>query len=123
MRCLVTGIRVFLVLIGTPLGRLMFFFTYVKDVVTANILASKAKESCIVNCGSGKAISFNQIVEQLNFVLGLNRKPEYIDNPFEGAYQNYTECDMSLAKEKLGFVPEYTFEKGLMDYYHSGFLI
>ncbi|MGD9824622.1 NAD-dependent epimerase/dehydratase family protein [Desulfobacter sp.] len=98
-------------------------YIYVKDVVKANILASKAKESCIVNCGSGKAISFNQIVEQLNFVLGLDRKPEYIENPFEGAYQNYTECDMSLAKEKIGFVPDYSFEKGLMDYYHSGFLI
>ncbi len=98
-------------------------YIYVKDVVKANILASKAKESCIVNCGSGKATSFNQIVEQLNLVLGLDRKPEYIENPFEGAYQNYTECDMSLAKEKIGFVPEYSFERGLMDYYHSGFLI
>ncbi len=98
-------------------------YIYVKDVVNANILASKAKESCIVNCGSGKATSFNQIVEQLNAILGLNRKPEYIENPFEGAYQNHTECDMSLAKEKIGFVPEYSFEKGLMDYYRSGFLI
>jgi len=98
-------------------------YIYVKDVVKANILASKAKESCIVNCGSGKATSFNGIVEQLNFVLGMNRNPEYIENPFQGAYQNYTECDMSLAKKKIGFVPEYSFEKGLMDYYHSGFLI
>jgi len=98
-------------------------YIYVKDVVKANILASKAQESCIVNCGSGKATSFNEIVKQLNVVLGLNRKPEYIENPFEGAYQNYTECDMSLAKEKIGFIPDFSFEKGLVDYYHSGFLI
>nr|WP_320193098.1 hypothetical protein [uncultured Desulfobacter sp.] len=87
------------------------------------ILASKAKESCIVNCGSGTATSFNKIVEQLNFVLGMNRSPEYIENPFQGSYQNHTACDMSLAKEKIDFVPEYSFEKGLMDYYNSGFLI
>ena len=98
-------------------------YIYVKDVVTANILASQAKESCIVNCGSGRTTSFNEIVDHLNVVLDLNRKPEYIENPFEGAYQNHTECDMSLAKEKIGFTPEYSFEKGLADYYHSGFLI
>ncbi|WP_321491976.1 NAD-dependent epimerase/dehydratase family protein [uncultured Desulfobacter sp.] len=98
-------------------------YIYVKDVVKANILASMAKESCVVNCGSGKATSFNRIVELLNAVLGLDRTPEYIDNPFEGAYQNYTECDMALAKEKIGFVPEYSFEKGLMDYYESGLLV
>ena len=98
-------------------------YIYVKDVLKANILAANAKESCIVNCGSGTATSFNTIVEQLNFVLGMNRIPEYIENPFQGSYQNHTECDMSLAKEKIGFVPEYSFEKGLMDYYDSGFLI
>ncbi|WP_320040191.1 NAD-dependent epimerase/dehydratase family protein [uncultured Desulfobacter sp.] len=98
-------------------------YIYVKDVVKANILASKAKESCIVNCGSGTATSFNKIVEQLNLVLGMNRSPEYIENPFQGSYQNHTACDMSLAEEKIGFVPEYSFEKGLMDYYNSGFLI
>jgi ADP-L-glycero-D-manno-heptose 6-epimerase len=98
-------------------------YIYVKDVVKANILASKAKESCIVNCGSGTATSFNKIVEQLNFILGMNRNPEYIENPFQGAYQNHTECDMSLAKEKIGFVPGYSFEKGLKDYYDSGFLV
>lgn len=98
-------------------------YIYVKDVVKANILASKAKESCVLNCGSGKATSFNQIVEQLNRILGLKRIPEYIENPFEGAYQSYTECDMSFAKEKIGFIPEYSFEKGLSDYYNSGFLV
>ena len=98
-------------------------YIYVKDVVKANMLASEAKESCVVNCGSGKAISFNKIVELLNPILGLSRDPEYIDNPFKGAYQCYTECDMNLAKEKIGFVSEYSFEKGLIDYYRSGFLI
>ena len=77
-------------------------YIYVKDVVTANLLAAKATESCVVNCGSGKSYSFNRVVAILNTVLGLSRKPEYIDNPYIGKYQNHTECDMSLAKKKLG---------------------
>ena len=98
-------------------------FIYVKDVVEANILASKAKESCIVNCGLGKATTFNRIIEILNKALGTNRKTEYIDNPYADQYQNFTECDMNLAKQKIGFAPEYGIEKGIKDYYESGFLV
>lgn len=89
---------------------------YVKDVVRANILASQAKESCIVNCGSGQAVTFNFLVKTLNEVLGTNRDIKYIDNPYEGRYQNYTECDMTLAKEKIGFVPEYDAAKGIKNF-------
>lgn len=98
-------------------------YIYVKDVVRANVLAAGAAESCVVNCGSGSATSFNQIVDRLNAILGLDRRPEYIDNPFEGVYQNHTECDMRLAREKIGFVPDYSFEAGLLDYYRSGCLV
>jgi ADP-L-glycero-D-manno-heptose 6-epimerase len=98
-------------------------YIYVKDVVRANILAAKVKESCIVNCGSGKATNFNNIIKELNKVLGLDRKPRYIDNPYGSNYQNYTECDMTLAKKKIGFASEYSFEKGLKDYFDSGFLV
>ena len=52
----------------------------------------------------------------------MDKKPEYIDNPYEGKYQNYTECDMSKAKELLGFEPEYDVEKGIKDYYEEGLI-
>jgi len=57
-------------------------YIYVKDVVRANILASKSKESCVVNCGSGKATSFNQLVSILNKIIDTKRTPEYMENPF-----------------------------------------
>ncbi|MBI2662863.1 NAD-dependent epimerase/dehydratase family protein [Candidatus Woesearchaeota archaeon] len=98
-------------------------YIYVKDVVKANLLAAKSEKSCILNCGSGKATTFNNIIKELNKVMGLNKQPEYIENPCGENYQSYTECDMTLAKELIGFIPEYTFEKGLQDYYNSGFLI
>ncbi|HEY5220738.1 MAG TPA: NAD-dependent epimerase/dehydratase family protein [Candidatus Paceibacterota bacterium] len=98
-------------------------YIYVKDVVKANILALDAEESCVVNCGSGTATTFNDVVAILNNVMGLHRVPEYIDNPYADRYQNFTQCDMTLAKEKIGFVPQYTPEAGIKDYYESGFLI
>jgi ADP-L-glycero-D-manno-heptose 6-epimerase len=77
----------------------------------------------VVNCGSGRSVSFNRIVELLNGLMKLDRKPEYIDNPYGGTYQNHTECDMRLAEEKIGFVPSFDIEAGLQDYYMSGFLV
>ena len=98
-------------------------YIYVKDVVRANLLAAAAKESCIVNCGSGEATSFKAVVDLLNGLLGTQREPEFIDNPLSGSYQDYTECDMGLARELLGFVPEYSLEKGLREYFDSGSLL
>ena len=96
---------------------------YIKDVVRANLLAAKATESCIVNCGAGVAVTFNEIIRILNKLMGTNRTPEYIDNPHAARFQVHTECDMNLAKQKIGFVPEYSIEAGLQDYYNSGFLV
>ena len=97
-------------------------YIYVEDVVHANLLASEAKESCIVNCGSGSATSFNDLIGVLNEVLGLRKVPEYIENPHEDQYQSHTQCDMTLAKEKLGFVPKFDIRSGLEAYLRSGFL-
>ncbi|WP_048056295.1 ADP-glyceromanno-heptose 6-epimerase [Methanocaldococcus fervens] len=89
---------------------------YVKDVVRANLLAMDAKESCIVNVGSGRAVSFNYIIEVLNKVLGFDYTPEYIDNPYKEFYQEHTEADLSKAKKYLGYKPEWKFEKAVEDY-------
>jgi len=98
-------------------------YIYVADVVRANLLAAEARVSCVVNCGFGKAVSFNELVLELNRVMGLERKPEYIENPYADRYQSFTECDMRLAKEKLGFAPETGLREGLEKYHRSGFLV
>ncbi|WP_423792410.1 ADP-glyceromanno-heptose 6-epimerase [Methanocaldococcus indicus] len=89
---------------------------YVKDVVKANLLAMDAKKSCIVNIGSGRAVTFNYIIEVLNKVLGFNYEPEYFDNPYKEFYQDYTEADLTKAKEYLGYKPEWSFEEAVKDY-------
>ncbi|XRO75808.1 ADP-glyceromanno-heptose 6-epimerase [Methanocaldococcus sp. 28A] len=89
---------------------------YVKDVIRANLLAINAKENCIVNVGSGRAISFNYIIKVLNDVLGVDYKPEYIDNPYKEFYQEHTEADLTNAKKYLGYEPVWTFEDAVKDY-------
>ncbi len=98
-------------------------YIYVKDVVRANLLALAAGKSGVVNCGSGSATTFNDLVTHLNAALGTNRVPEYIDNPYVGRYQDYTECDMSLAKKEIGFVPAFDIKRGIADYFASGSLV
>ena len=89
----------------------------------SNILAAKAEESCVVNCGFGVAVMFNELVDILNEKLGTNRKAEYFDNPYKDSYQAYTECDMALAKEKIKFEPKFDIRAGITNYYESGFLM
>jgi len=91
---------------------------YIKDVIQANLLALKAKQNAIVNIGSGKVTSFNDIIDVLNKVLVANSKPIYFNNPY-GYYQNYTEADLTEAKKILNYQPEYSIKTGIQDYFKN----
>src|SRR3990172_3006389 len=94
-------------------------FIYITDVLEAIYASMQAKESIILNIGSGKGISFNRIVELFNNEFGTSRKPVYIDNPFAGKYQDEVILDISLANEKLGFKPDVPIELGIHQYVES----
>jgi len=89
---------------------------YVKDAVRATLLDLDAKENLIVNVGSGEAVTFNRIVSALNAALGTNLEPEYIDNPYTQFYQTHTQADLTLAKAKLKYEPEWKFEAAVKNY-------
>ncbi len=99
-------------------------FTYVADVVDANILAAERSEDIdgeYFNIGTGTETSFNEVVEALNEALGKNIEPEYVDNPIDN-YVERTKADISEAREKLGYSPEYAFKEGLsrtVEYYNN----
>jgi ADP-L-glycero-D-manno-heptose 6-epimerase len=98
-------------------------FVYIEDVVEANLLAAQARGSYIVNCGSGAANTFNEMVSQVQRVLGTDRAIDYIPtNPHSSRFQMHTECDMSCAERTIGFKPRYTLEQGVSRYYASGTL-
>lgn len=89
-------------------------FVYIKDVIQANIKSIESHKSGIYNVGSGKARSFNDIVEILKMNLG-DFEVEYIKNPYS-FYQNHTEADISQTIKDLFYEPRYTLESGIQDY-------
>ena len=91
-------------------------FIYIEDIIQANIKAMSPKESGIYNVGTGKARSFQDIVDILQKELGTSLKCEYIPNPFIGSYQFHTEADISSTKDILGYEPRFEMEDGIKSY-------
>ena len=94
-------------------------FVYIDDAVQANLKAMQARESGVYNAGAGKSWTFNEVVDELNRVLGTKLKPEYFDNPY-GFTQDWTETDQTLAKQKLGYEPQFDLRRGIDAYHESG---
>lgn len=91
-------------------------FIYIEDIVQANIKAMNPKESGIYNVGTGKARSFQDIVDILQHELKTNLTCEYIPNPFIGSYQFHTEADIATTKEALGYEPRFEMEEAIKSY-------
>ena len=91
-------------------------FIYIEDIIQANIKAMHPKKSGIYNVGTGKARSFQDIVNILQKELGTSLKCEYIPNPFIGSYQFHTEANIETTKELLNYKPAYEMEDGIKAY-------
>lgn len=92
-------------------------FTFVEDVVKANMLAAERREQLdgeYFNIGTGNDVSFSQVVEKLNNALNTDIEPEHVENPRD-KYVQTTRADISKAREKLGYEPGYSFEEGLKE--------
>lgn len=91
-------------------------FVYVKDIVKINLCAlNNGKETGVYNAATGIPRDYNAIIACLNKELGTKLEPEYIDNPYP-FFQLKTQADMTLAKAKLGYEPDYSLEAGIADY-------
>jgi len=91
-------------------------FIYIEDIIQANIKAMHPNESGIYNVGTGKARSFQDIVDILQRELGTSYKCEYIPNPFIGSYQFHTEADIESSKSGLGYEPAFEMEDAIKAY-------
>ena len=91
-------------------------FIYIEDVIQANIKAMHPKKSGVYNVGTGKARSFQDIVDILCERLGIHPEYEYIPNPYIGSYQFFTEADIRDTKSFLGYEPRYSLEDGIAAY-------
>ncbi len=87
-------------------------FTYISDIVEANILAMKNSPSGeIFNIGGGTQISVNKVIRLLEGILGYKASIQYSDWQKGDAY--HTGADVSYAKHKLGYVPKINIKEGL----------
>jgi len=91
-------------------------FIYIEDVIQANIKAMNPKKSGIYNVGTGKARSFQDIVDILQKELNTSLKCEYIPNPYIGRYQFHTEACIEITKYMLNYKPAYELEDGIKEY-------
>ncbi len=91
-------------------------FIYIEDIIQANIKAMQPRNSGIFNVGTGKARSFQSIVDILQKELGTKLQCEYIPNPFIGSYQFHTEANIETTKELLGYQPRFEMEEGIKAY-------
>lgn len=88
-------------------------FTFVEDVVQANILAMRSNiKSGIFNVGTGISTSFKEIVEMLNDLLGTEIKPRYVPNPIKN-YVHETLADLTNARRYLGYNPQWSLKNGV----------
>lgn len=92
-------------------------FTYVKDVVDANLLAAdKDVAGNVFNIGAGDPITLNELGDlMLKLSNKTNLNIEYSE-PRPGDIK-HSYADISKARKKLGFEPEYNQEEGLRDYF------
>lgn len=75
---------------------------------------STQKKSGIYNVGSGKARSYNDIIQCLKTNLG-DFEVEYIENPYK-FFQTHTEANIVLTKKFLDYEPRFSLEVGIKNY-------
>lgn len=88
-------------------------FTYVDNVVRANLLAARTKgvSGMVFNVACGCDIKVIDLVKTINRILGKNIKPKYIP-PRPGDVRR-TLADIKLLKKYLGFKVGVDFQEGI----------
>jgi nucleoside-diphosphate-sugar epimerase len=89
-------------------------FTYVANVVRANVLAMDASDVAgkVFNVACGERVTLNQLVRELRDLLGSEVDPIHAD-PRPGDIK-HSHADLSLARTELGYEPEVHLRDGLM---------
>ncbi len=88
-------------------------FTYVENVISANILAATKPniKFGIFNVACGEEHTVLEVSKTLNRIMGKNVKPKFLAPRYGDIYR--TEADISSIKKSLGYKPLVRFEEGL----------
>jgi len=88
-------------------------FTFVENVIEANVLAAGAPETHgeVVNVACGASVTINQIIARINELLGKSVEPVY--EPMRAGDVMHSLADVRRAKEVIGYTPQVFFDDGL----------
>ena len=88
-------------------------FTYVANVVEANLLACQAPDASgrVINIACGERITINDLIRALQQLLKVDTDPVY-DQPRPGDVK-HSVADITRARELLGYETVVAFEEGL----------
>lgn len=88
-------------------------FTFIDNVIKGNMLALEAEseKNLIMNCACNLQITLNDLVEEINKLLGKNIRALYY--PERPGDIKHSYADISLAQEKISYFPNVSFKKGL----------
>jgi UDP-glucose 4-epimerase len=89
-------------------------FTYVENVVQANLLAMRAPgpfNGTVCNVGCGERISLITLVAMLNAALGTKLEPTF--GPARAGDALHSLADIGRARELFGYVPSVRFSEGI----------
>ena len=87
-------------------------FTYVDDIVRANLAAAvRGRAGGVYNIGGGSRVSVNQVLEMVGRISG--RPPRIVVDPAQKGDMRHTYADTSRARAELDFTPRVGLEEGL----------
>ena len=100
-------------------------FSYIDNVVEANLLAARVKQTGgeVVNIACGTSVTVNEVIQIINKLLGKNIEPKY-DPPRPGDVK-HSLADITLAERTIGYKPVVFFADGLqksIDWYRDNLL-
>ena len=105
-------------------GRQSRDFTYVENVVAANLLAVEAPAAKVAgqvfNVAGGQSVSLRQLVEELNRLLEKTIAPLF--EPARAGDIRHSLADITAIRAALGFEPKVTWQEGLrrtLDFYRT----
>jgi len=100
-------------------------FTYIDNVVDANLLAARAKRTQgeVINIACGQAVTVNEIIDMINNLLGKSVKPTY--TPPRPGDVKHSLADITAAKNLIDYQPKVSFNDGLrlaIDWYKANLI-
>lgn len=88
-------------------------FSFVENIVSANLLASEADEvgGMVINIACGERYTILELMDNLNRIMGLSIKPQFAPSLLGDV--KHSQADLSLAERFIGYHPIVPFPEGL----------